>query len=191
MITIRPYQKKDFRYVQDICVATSSFADEDTPLNRASLCARYCDYYLDNEPEFCFVAVSDDDVPVGYILCSADVDKYNEEMEEKYLPLVRKLNGEEYFVFSAARKIEQHYIKMGYTAHLHIDILPDFQGQGIGTELVAALEKKLTESFVEGLYLICAKKNTQACAFYQKCGFEDIDYITNAVVYGKKFFKED
>ena len=75
-MTIRPYSKKDFRYVQDICMATSVLSDEDSPSNRAYLCALYCDYYLDNQPEFCFVAVDEDDVPVGYILCAADCDDY-------------------------------------------------------------------------------------------------------------------
>ena len=177
--------------MQDICVATSAIADEDTPINRATLCAMYCDYYLDNEPEFCFVAVDDDDTPIGYILCAADLDTYNEQMENNYLPLVRKLNGGEFFRFSAERKLDQRYIKQGYTAHMHIDILPEFQGQGVGTQLLTALQDKLTESFVEGLYLTCSLKNTKARAFYEKCGFEDIDYITGAVVYGKKLFTED
>ena len=191
MFTVRPYEKKDFRFVQDICVATSAIADEDTPINRATLCAMYCDYYLDNEPEFCFVAVDDDDTPIGYILCAADLDTYNEQMENNYLPLVRKLNGGEFFRFSAERKLDQRYIKQGYTAHIHIDILPEFQDQGVGTQLLTALQDKLTESFVEGLYLTCSLKNTKARAFYEKCGFEDIDYITGAVVYGKKLFTED
>ncbi len=191
MITVRPYCKIDFRFVQDICMATSPLADEDNPTNRALMCAMYCDYYMDNEPEFCFVAVDDDDTPVGYILCAADLDTYNEQMDVNYLPLIRKLNGGEYFRFSAERKLDQRYIKQGYTAHMHIDILPEFQGQGVGTKLLAALQTKLTESFVEGLYLVCGIKNSDARAFYEKRGFEDIDYITGAVVYGKKLFVED
>ena len=31
-MTIRPYNKKDYRYVQDICIATSALADETTPV---------------------------------------------------------------------------------------------------------------------------------------------------------------
>ena len=75
-MTIRPYNKKDYRYVQDICIATSALADEDTPVNRAFLTALYCDYYVDYQPEVCFVAVDDDDIPVGYVLCAADCSDY-------------------------------------------------------------------------------------------------------------------
>ena len=188
-MTIRPYQKRDFRYVQDICMATSQLCDEDTPINRAYLCTLYCDYYLDNQSEFCFVAVDDDDIPVGYVLCAADCSDYLEKMDELYLPLVRKVNSGEYFKFNAMHKISQRYIRQGYTAHLHIDILEEYQSQGLGTMLVEEVCNKLRECNVEGVHLICGMKNTVARAFYEKRGFDDIDYISGAVVYGKKFFE--
>lgn len=187
---IRPYCKKDFRFVQDICMATSSLADEDSPINRAYLCTLYCDYYLDNQEEFCFVAVNDEDIPVGYILCSADCDDYLVKMDELYLPLVRKVNSGEFFKFNAMNKITQRYIRQGYTAHLHIDIMEEYQHQGLGTLLMEALCDKLQQSNVEGVYAICGIKNSVAKSFYEKRGFEDIDYISGAVVYGKKFFEE-
>ncbi len=191
MITIRPYQKKDFRYVQDICVATSSFASDDTPVNRALLCAMYCDYYLDNQSSHCFVAVDENDIPVGYILCAVDTDDYQEKMAENYLPLVRKLSSKQYFEYNAQLKIAERYVRSGYTAHLHVDILSDYHRQGIGTQLVNALQDHLKALYVEGLHLVCSSKNEVARAFYEKMGFEDIDYIVGSVVYGKKFFIED
>lgn len=191
MITIRPYQKKDFRYVQDICVATSGFASDDTPANRVLLCAMYCDYYLDNQSSHCFVAVDENDIPVGYILCAVDTDDYQEKMAENYLPLVRKLSSKQYFEYNAQLKIAERYVRSGYTAHLHVDILSDYHRQGIGTQLVNALQDHLKALYVEGLHLVCSSKNEVARAFYEKMGFEDIDYIVGSVVYGKKFFIED
>lgn len=189
-MTIRPYQKKDFRYIQDICMTTSNLRDEDSPSNRAYLCALYCDYYLDNQPEFCYVAVDDDDVPIGYILCSADCDDYLVKMDELYLPLVRKVNSGGFFKFKSLCKVTQRYIRNGYTAHFHIDILDEYQGRGLGTQLLETLCASLKENNVEGVYAICGIKNTVARAFYEHRGFEDIDYIIGAVVYGKKFFVE-
>lgn len=191
LITIRPYQKKDFRYVQDICVATSGFASDDTPANRVLLCAMYCDYYLDNQSSHCFVAVDENDIPVGYILCAVDTDDYQEKMAENYLPLVRKLSSKQYFEYNAQLKIAERYVRSGYTAHLHVDILSDYHRQGIGTQLVNALQDHLKALYVEGLHLVCSSKNEVARAFYEKMGFEDIDYIVGSVVYGKKFFIED
>ena len=188
---IRPYQKSDFRYVQDICMLTSKYFEEVTPLNRALLCSMYCDYYLDNQPEFCFVAVDDKDVPIGYVLCAVDVDNYNELMDNYYLPLVRKISGSDYFHISAENKIAQRYVRHGYTAHLHVNVLPECQRQGIGTQLIQTLENKLIETNVEGVHLICSKNSKIALAFYEKNGYEDIDYLANAVVFGKKFFTEE
>lgn len=190
-MNIRPYQKKDFRFVQDICMATSSYKDDDTPTNRAYLCALYCDYYVDNQPETCFVAVDDDDTPIGYILCAADRENYVEMMDEFYLPLVRKLNSGSFFRINAMSKVEQRYVRQGYTAHLHIDILEEYQHQGIGSALMEALFAKLQETDVEGVYVICDAKNESAKNFFEKMGFEDIDYITGAVVYGKKLIAAD
>lgn len=191
MITVRPYQKKDFRYVQDICLATSWLADKPTPTNRALLCSMYCDYYLDNESEFCLVAVDENDLPVGYILCSVNLGDYREQMTEQYLPLIRKLSGSDYFRFAAEVKLEQRFIKQGYTAHLHIDILNEYQQQGVGTQLLDALLVKLKDNFVEGVYLVCGINNEDAKTFYENRGFDDIDYFSGCVVYGKKLFAED
>ena len=188
---IRPYEKKDFRYVQDICMATSRFSEEINPTNRAALCAMYCDYYLDNQSDYCFVAVDDNDEPVGYVLCAVDTDDYAEQMSEMYLPLVRKVNSGDYFHYVAEIKVAQQYVRHGYTAHLHVNVYDGYRHKGLGTQLLKALETKLTETFVEGVYLICDKKNTVARAFYEKNGYEDIDYLVGAIVYGKKFFTED
>lgn len=188
---IRPYEKKDFRFVQDICMLTSKYGEEISPSNRAFWCAMYCDYYLDNQPEFCFVAVDDDDIPVGYVVCVADLDDYAEQMQEMYLPLVRKVSSGDYFHFLAESKVSQQYVRHGYTAHLHINVLEEHRHKGLGTELIKALEAKLAETFVEGIYVICNRKNTVARAFYEKNGYEDIDYLANSVVYGKKFYTED
>lgn len=191
LITIRPYDKKDFRYIQDICMATSALANDDTPINRAMLCAMYCDYYLDNQGEHCFVAVDENDTPVGYVLCAVDVGDYEEQMSEYYLPLVRKISSKHFFEYNAEIKIAERYVRSGYTAHLHIDILSDYHRQGIGTELIKALENHLKELFVEGIHIVCSSKNKTAFAFYEKMGYQDIDYIVGATVYGKKFFTED
>ena len=188
---VRPYNKKDFRYIQDICMATSKYAEEDTPTNRAILCAMYCDYYLDNQSDYCFVAVDDNDIPIGYVISVVDLDEYEERMTEEYLPLVRKVSSGDYFRFIAETKVTQRYIREGYTAHFHVNVLEEYQRQGLGTQLVETLENKLRGMFVEGAYLICGQKNAAARAFYEKLGYEDIDYLVGSVVYGKKFYTED
>ena len=146
-------------------MATSWFANDDNAINRAMLCAMYCDYYLDNQAEHCFVAVDETDTPIGYVLCAVDVDDYEEKMSQNYMQLVRKLSSKQYFEHNASQKIARRYVNAGYMAHLHIDILPDYHRQGIGTQLVQTLENHLKEMFVEGLHIICSAKNQQARVF--------------------------
>lgn len=188
---IRPYQKKDFRYVQDICMANSKYAEEDTPLNRAAQCAMYCDYYLDCQSDYCFVAVDEQDIPVGYILSAADLDDYQDRMQELYLPLVRKVSGGDYFRFVAETRVCERYVRQGYTAHLYLGVIKNLPQEGLDELLLTTLENKLKEMFVEGLYVIVGQKDKETRAFYEKMGYEDIDYLTGAVVYGKKLFSED
>lgn len=190
-MTVRPYEKRDFRYVQDICMATSKHAEEDSPLQRAVQCTMYCDYYLDNQPDYCFVAVDDNDVPVGYVLCVVDLDEYMELMQGEYLPLVRKVSGSDYFRFLAETKVCERYVRQGYTAHLLISVLPEHRRQGLGTQLLQALEAKLTGMFVEGLYTVAPQTDNALRSFCEKLGYEDIDYLVGSVVYGKKLFTEE
>lgn len=191
MATIRPYRKSDFRYVQDICLENSRYAAEQTPANRALLCAMSCDYYLDEEPQFCFVAADEDDVPIGCILCAADFANFHEVYTEQYLPFVRRLSSTEYFRCAAEVKAGEHNARLGYTAHMQIAVLPEFQRRGVGTELLHALLDKLHEMFVEGVYVVVGSKNDDAKQFFAKEGFDDIDYITGSVLFGKKLYTED
>ncbi len=186
MITVRPYSKKDFAYVRDICMETSWLKDSDNPVNRAYLCAMYCDYYVEYEPQRCFVAADENDIPVGYILCAADNSQYEEKMRELYLPLVKKLNGKAYFTKAADIKFDARYVRQGYTAHIHVDISESYQRCGIGSQLFAALAERLKAEQTEGIYLSCGSKNRAGINFYKKCGFEEIDFLPGCVVFGMK-----
>ena len=69
MINIRKYQDKDKEYLRDICIKTSSLP-VDTETERKFLTRLYNDYYTEIEGHNCFVAVDENDIPVGYILCA-------------------------------------------------------------------------------------------------------------------------
>ncbi len=208
MITVRPYKKSDFRYVQDVCLQNSWLKNKPTATNRAIVCALYCDYYLENEPQNCFVAVNEDDIPVGYILCATDLDKYRDELTDNYLPMVRKLSGTDYYRFAAEMKLEQRYIKTGYTAHLHLDVTnasPTADGENDKTDegdaadeskevtvaLLQTMLARLKDGFIEGTYIVCGTKDRKTRDIFESNGFEDIDYFGDSVVYAKKLYSED
>ena len=71
-----------------------------------------------------------------------------------------------------------------YPAHLHIDILPEYQGQKVGTALMSALKEKLVSDNIKGVMLCVGKGNMRAIEFYKKNGFKVIFRLFGAVFMG-------
>ncbi|MDR2798699.1 MAG: GNAT family N-acetyltransferase, partial [Treponema sp.] len=61
-----------------------------------------------------------------------------------------------------------------YPAHLHIDILPAIQGQGVGKALMHILSEALDRRGCPGVHLGVSKANTRVRAFYCKRGVLDV-----------------
>ncbi|MFE6970210.1 GNAT family N-acetyltransferase [Isoptericola sp. NPDC057653] len=62
----------------------------------------------------------------------------------------------------------------GYPAHLHIDLLPENQGQGLGRTLLDTLRSALAARGVPGVHLGMDPANTRARAFYDRYGFHEL-----------------
>lgn len=60
----------------------------------------------------------------------------------------------------------------GYAAHLHIDLLPQGQGRGLGRELLRTLGRELDHRGVPGVHLRVGEANVGAAAFYRRLGFD-------------------
>ena len=72
-------------------------------------------------------------------------------------------------------------------AHLHIDILPAFQGKGFGSTLIKTAVQYLKEEGLDGIWLGLDPRNTGARLFYEKLGFKQIEGAPNANQLGLKF----
>ncbi|KAF1848202.1 acyl-CoA N-acyltransferase [Cucurbitaria berberidis CBS 394.84] len=59
-----------------------------------------------------------------------------------------------------------------YPAHMHIDILPEFQRRGLGTLLMNAFLQAVRGMGARGVHLDMVRTNTAGRAFYTKIGFE-------------------
>ncbi|MFX1286679.1 MAG: GNAT family N-acetyltransferase [Promethearchaeota archaeon] len=190
MVHIRPYQPRDRKGVINVCWQTgymgkSAAGHFDDPYLFGLL---FCLYYIDHEPENCFVAVDEEtEQVVGYILSSIDSKKQEENFRKK---MIRKitLRAFLYTIWRYPRtfRVLWHFKKIWekepkidnektlletYPAHLHIDILPEYQRQGIGTQLMETLEIHLKNLNVEGVHLGTSEQNVNAVRFYQKLNF--------------------
>lgn len=180
---IRPYQQKDFDRMHKICFETSSGFESEK--GKVALFATYCDYYINEDAESCFVAVNDLDEAIGYVICAPDDKKYQRVFKEKYAPILKKASPIRY-IFHVANEWLCKKIKKEYPAHLHIDILPEGQRQGLGTALIDRILTHLKENGVPGVYLVCGAGNEKGVNFYRKYGFKELAHKFGSVTFGIK-----
>ena len=122
---------------------------------------------------------------MGYVLCTENFDRFHECFLNEYLTRLGR------FEFShrrsALKSIEsQEKYKADYPAHLHIDLLPEFQHMGLGRKLMDALCEDLSSKGVKGIVLTVWIRNDNARRFYEKYGFTLLETKKTSVVYGLK-----
>ena len=180
MISIRKYEKKDFDNVRFVCL--NSEGTSITGNLGEFILHTFCDYYLEKEPENCFV-LDDDGKAVGYIICTENYDRYKEIFDREYLPLNKPL-GEENYKWACESTVLQNKYKEDYPAHMHIDILPEYQRQGWGGRLLTMLFDHLRTKGIKGVMLTAGTSNVNAGKFYSKYGFKLLEILDTDVAFG-------
>jgi ribosomal protein S18 acetylase RimI-like enzyme len=180
-VTIRLATIQDLPSVRAICLATCT--DDYLREHTKTLYLLYADYYLNEEQGHCFVAVSEGKV-VGYILSSFSQKSFVHAMKTKYLPILKKSDPHFYhlrksFLFAC-------HFWPAYPAHLHIDLDPAYQHQGIGTRLMENLIAEMRVNHVRAVYLSVSKSHPNAIAFYRKNGFKTLQNWPGSYVLGRK-----
>ena len=181
---IRPYEEKDKENVRFICLNSEGPCKSSKRGINFAL-AVYCDYYTENEPENCFVAADENDRAIGYVISAEDFDRFKDIYISDYYTRIAKWEYRRRK--SALRAIaSQEIYKEEYPAHLHIDILPGYQHQGLGRRLMDALCDNLRQKGVKGVMFTVWHKNYNAIKFYEKYGFKLIETKETTLVYGLK-----
>jgi ribosomal protein S18 acetylase RimI-like enzyme len=184
---IRPYRSIDREALDDICIRTahngrdsrSAYADPGIfPVTFAAP-------YVHLEPELAFVLDDGRGQAVGYVLGTADTPRFVEDFRTRWLPLVADRYPEPVGAPSTPDEVIiqllHHPERMvvpevaAYPAHLHIDLLPEWQGRGHGRALMRALLQALQDRGVPAVHLSMVTANTPARAFYDRLGFHEIE----------------
>lgn len=187
--TVRPYTEADRDAVHLVCMATAEHRVR-SETRRLFLLRTTCDYYIDNEPENCFVAEKtlDDGSHrvVGYILCAADCETYAKRVRDRIMPQLQQYSK---MYARAARTDVLMYgqFAMFFPAHLRLAVMPEDRGQGVGTALVQALTAHLRDNRSKGVVVILNKKNNAARAFFSQRGFSALRAIGSGFAYGLDF----
>ncbi|MGX5772917.1 N-acetyltransferase family protein [Microbacterium trichothecenolyticum] len=187
MMRIRPFRPGDEPALAEICLKTADAgADATGLLDDDDLWAEiFVLPYAARHPEFAFVVETDDDRVVGYVVGAPDSAAFEDWFQTEWWPRFAERwprpQGDPLPV-SASRQdgiVRYAYARRGgaqpfgdeYPAHLHIDLLPETQGQGLGRRLIETLENALREAGVPGLHLVASSENIGAIAFYPRVGF--------------------
>ncbi len=144
----------------------------------------YCDYFIEKEARNCFVAVDENDRAVGYVICAENYDRYKECFDREYVP---RLGENEELRQMALRSADlQGKYKADYPAHLHIDLLPEYQRMGIGHRLVDTLCAHLKSKNICGVMLTAGVDNKAGRGFYEKYGFTLLEENGDDAAYALK-----
>ncbi len=184
MLTIRKYKKEDLDDVHFVC--HNSEGPEEVPDYLTGLFYNntFCDYYIEHEPDNCFV-LDDDGKVVGYIISTEDFDRFKEIFDRDYLPRSDDYGDGRYEWASTAYNVPERF-KEEYPAHFHINILPEYQRLGMGGKLMETLFDHLAKKGVKGVLLTCGPRNERAVNFYKKYNFSLLSIDHDDACFGKK-----
>ncbi|MFC7912221.1 GNAT family N-acetyltransferase [Streptomyces nigra] len=182
---VRPYEPGDRAAVEDICVRTAHEGGDSRPYyeDPGVFPAVFALPYVVLEPELAFVVDDGRGRAVGYVVGTADTARFVTEYRAKWLPRIAgcypdpvepRTPDEEIarLLHTPERMLVPEVA--GYPAHLHIDLLPGWQGRGYGRVLMHTLFRALRERGVPAVHLCMVTANTAARAFYDRLGFHEI-----------------
>lgn len=184
---IRPYRSEDREALDDICIRTAHNGQDSRPVyaDPTIFPTIFAAPYVVLEPELAFVLDDGRGRAVGYILGTADTPRFVEAFRTKWLPLVADRHPEPAGPPTTPDEqmipLLHHPERMivpevaAYPAHLHIDLLPAWQGRGHGRELIRTFLRALRDHGVAAVHLSMVTANAPARAFYDRLGFHQID----------------
>jgi ribosomal protein S18 acetylase RimI-like enzyme len=183
--TIRPYQPGDRDALLHIGAETAFFGApvEHTMEDRRIFMDAFYACYTDFESQHAWVACDGNQV-VGFLTGAFDSRRHTRLMRQKILPSVlwKFLRGHYHLgpktwrysrgVMTAFLQNEFPPVDLDrFPAHLHINILPAWRGQGLGRKLIHTYQAQLIDRSIQGVHLETTNLNEAACHLYESTGF--------------------
>ena len=184
-IIIRNFKPEEKKAIREISVQSSIFGEyiEQKLLNEEIIADLLTYYFIEYEPQFCFVAEKDSEV-VGYLLGSSDVQKMHKVIRSKVIPELVKKAFQSGLIFripnlGLMKNVLNSYFKgefkvpdfsQEYPATLHVNISPRYRGKMIGSLLVYHFLQILKEKQIKGIHF--GVLSEKAKRFFEKLGFE-------------------
>lgn len=202
-LVLRNYQSSDWDAVYDISEQTGDVGG-DARLTFADprlVPDSFAGPYLYLEPDLVFV-LDNGQRPVGYVIGTADTNEFARAFAQAWLPKMAQRYQDRneppfaskdelfnYLLFHPEHMAHPE-ITARYPAHLHIDILPPYQGQGYGRQLIEAFVAAVSRAGAKGVHVTVDTANQRALAFYPRVGFAPFEVAgppTGVVLFGRSW----
>lgn len=179
---IRRYREADLAAVYDVCVRTADAGGDARGKHRTDdlMPDLFAGPYVFLEPEFAFV-LDDGRRAVGYVLGTPDTAAFARAYRERWIPRLAgrypeppapPANPDDEML--ALHYHPERMLWPGlseYPAHLHIDLLPPFQGAGAGRAMMETFFAAVAEAGASGVHVVVLAANVRALGFYHRLGF--------------------
>jgi len=187
---IRPYRESDHAAVYDVCVRTADAGGDARGKYHSDdlMPDLFAGPYLFLEPDFAFV-LDDGNRAVGYVIGTPDTAAFARAYRARWIPRLAGRypppipgppdppgNPDEEML--ALHYQPEWMVWPGldeYPAHLHIDLLPPFQGAGHGRALMETFYAAAAGAGAAGVHVTVATANTRAIGFYRRLGFRPLE----------------
>jgi ribosomal protein S18 acetylase RimI-like enzyme len=184
--TIRSYRASDLDDLYRVCLLTGdSGADASSQFEDPRILGHvFAGPYGLFEPSLAFVA--EDELGVGgYIIGALDSRAFEEKLDADWWPALRsrypappsdvpadqwtpdqRVAGFIHTPFTAPDGVAEDY-----PSHLHINLVPRLQSQGLGRQLIDTMLRELRERGSPGVHFFVSPANQRAADFYRHLGF--------------------
>jgi ribosomal protein S18 acetylase RimI-like enzyme len=197
---IRDYRPADLAEIYAICLLVGDNGGDATPLYRERniLGDLYAGAYGLLAPEFALVAEDQEGI-CGFTLGVLDTATFEDRLEREWWPALRQRYRDPSDIPAAKRTADERAASLihhpprassdllaAYPSHLHIDVLPRQQGQGLGGRLMQSLLDALRQVGSPGVHLVVSAGNPHAIGFYHHRGFRLLSSGPTALTLGRR-----
>lgn len=197
MTRIRPFRPGDEPALAEICLLTADAGSDGTGVldDDAIWAEIFVLPYVARHPDLAFVVETDDGRVAGYIVGAPDTAAFEEWFRTEWWPehgarwpqpAAEHSRQDGILRYAYGRRGGAQPFGDAYPAHLHIDLLPETQGRGLGRELIGTLVEALRARAVAGLHLVASADNAGAVAFYPRVGFAPLPSPDGARAFGMR-----
>jgi GNAT superfamily N-acetyltransferase len=193
---LRLYEPRDRAALYDVCLRTGDSGGDATGHYAVPtlLGEVYVGPYVAFEPELALV-LDDGTGAGGYTLGALDTRAFEDRCEREWWPRLRERHPID---SQAPGSADAHVVSLlhrplrapdvvvsGHPSHLHIDLLPRWQGTGWGRSLIEALLERLADAGSPGVHLGVGTSNPRAMGFYRHLGFTELHLAGDTLFLGR------